>query len=44
MNFDTILLAIGIISLTFGVTLLILYSALGPGSTKLIDPFEEGDK
>ncbi len=41
MNFDTAFLAFGIASLTIGVTLLTIYSAFGPGSENLIDPFEE---
>jgi len=43
MNFDTALLAFGIASLTVGLTLLTIYSSFGPGSEKLIDPFEEDD-
>ena len=43
MNFDTALLAFGITSLTFGITLLTVYSSFGPGSENLIDPFEEDD-
>lgn len=41
MNLDTIFLAFGIISLIIGITLLAIYSSFGPGSTNLIDPFEE---
>jgi len=43
MNFDTVFLAFGITSLALGVTLLTIYSAFGPGSENLIDPFEEDD-
>jgi len=43
MNFDTAFLAFGIASLTIGLTLLTIYSAFGPGSENLIDPFEEDD-
>ena len=43
MNLDTDFLAFGISSLAIGVTLLTIYSAFGPGSEKLIDPFEEDD-
>jgi len=43
MNFDTVLIAFGITSLAVGVTLLTIYSSFGPGSEKLIDPFEEDD-
>jgi len=43
MNFDTVLIAFGITSLAIGVTLLTIYSSVGPGSEKLIDPFEEDD-
>jgi len=43
MNFDTAVIAFGIASLTIGVTLLTIYSAFGPGSDALIDPFEEDD-
>ena len=43
MNFDTVLIAFGITSLAIGVTLLTIYNSFGPGSEKLIDPFEEDD-
>jgi len=43
MNLDTALVAFGIASLAIGVTLLTIYSSFGPGSEKLIDPFEEDD-
>jgi|TARA_B110000977_G_scaffold168153_1_gene217157 hypothetical protein len=43
MNLDTALVAFGIASLAIGVTLLTIYSSFGPGSDKLIDPFEEDD-
>jgi PsbN protein len=43
MNFETTLLAFGIVSLTIGLTLLSVYSSFGPGSKNLIDPFEEDD-
>jgi len=43
MNFDTALVAFVIASLAIGVTLLTIYSSFGPGSDKLIDPFEEDD-
>lgn len=43
MNFDTLLIAFGITSLAIGLTLLTIYSSFGPGSEKLIDPFEEDD-
>ena len=43
MNRDTAFLAFGISSLAIGVTLLTIYSAFGPGSENLIDPFEEDD-
>jgi hypothetical protein len=43
MNFDTVLIAFGITSLAIGLTLLTIYSSFGPGSEKLIDPFEEDD-
>jgi len=41
MILETALIAFGIASLTVGVTLLTIYSAFGPGSEGLIDPFEE---
>jgi PsbN protein len=43
MNLDTALIAIGIASLTIGLTVLTIYSSFGPGSENLIDPFEEDD-
>ena len=43
MNFDAVLIAFGITSLAIGLTLLTIYSSFGPGSEKLIDPFEEDD-
>jgi len=43
MNLDTALVAFVIASLAIGVTLLTIYSSFGPGSDKLIDPFEEDD-
>jgi hypothetical protein len=43
MNLDTTLLTFAIASLAIGVTLLTIYSAFGPGSENLIDPFEEDD-
>jgi len=41
MNADTILLTFVIVSLAIGITVLTIYSAFGPGSESLIDPFEE---
>lgn len=43
MNIDTTILAFAIASLTLGVTLLAVYTSFGPGSEKLIDPFEEDE-
>lgn len=43
MNFDTAFLSFGISSLVIGITIFTLYSSFGPGSEKLIDPFEEDD-
>jgi len=43
MNFNAALLAFGIISVTIGITLLMLYNSFGPESENLIDPFEEDD-
>jgi len=41
MNLDTAFLAFLIASLTIGLTIFTIYSAFGPGSENLIDPFEE---
>ncbi len=41
MNLDTAFLTFFVASLTIGLTLLTIYSSFGPGSEKLIDPFEE---
>ncbi len=41
MNLDTAFLTFFVTSLTIGLTLLTIYSSFGPGSEKLIDPFEE---
>jgi len=43
MNFDTAFITFAIASLTIVVTFLTIYSSFGPGSEKLIDPFEEDD-
>jgi hypothetical protein len=43
MNLDTAFIAFGIASLAIGLTILTIYSSFGPGSDKLIDPFEEDD-
>ena len=43
MNLDTAFVTFGIASLTVVITLLTIYSAFGPGSESLIDPFEEDD-
>jgi hypothetical protein len=41
MNTDTTIIAFFISSLAIMITLLALYSSFGPGSEKLLDPFEE---
>jgi Photosystem II reaction centre N protein (psbN) len=41
MNLDTVFFSFVIASLTIGITLLTIYSSFGPGSSELIDPFEE---
>jgi hypothetical protein len=41
MNLDTAFLSFLVASLVLGVTFLAIYSSFGPGSEKLIDPFEE---
>lgn len=43
MNLDTTLVISFIISLSLGLTILILSSALGPSADALIDPFEEDE-
>lgn len=43
MNFETIFFAFVIASLTLGIALLAIYTSFGPGSEKLIDPFEEDE-
>jgi len=41
MNLDTTLLIFFIVSLSLGLTSLILFSALGSSAESLVDPFEE---
>ena len=43
MNLDTIFVTLEISSLTIGLTLLAIYSAFGPESKNLTDPFEQED-
>jgi hypothetical protein len=44
LSFDTLVTVLGIISLSLGLTFFVIYNSFGPGSTKLIDPFEEDNK
>ena len=40
INLDTLFSIFGILSLTLGILLFVIWASFGPGSTKLFDPFE----
>ena len=43
MHLDTLFLTFGVTSFILGLTFLTLYSAFGPESKNLLDPFEEDE-